>query len=72
MTNTAYTPAYTQEGVACPVCREPIWVRLARGRKSGKPSVMLICRKDGRHFRGFINDQGFVRSFLERLDGGGV
>jgi hypothetical protein len=29
----------------------------------------LICQADGRHFRGFINDQVYVRQVLARLEG---
>ena len=65
----AYTPAYRKSGITCLVCKEPLTVRLARGRKSGKPFVMLICSKDGRHFRAFINDQEYVRGVVERAEG---
>ena len=53
----------------CPVCSVPLTVRLARGRKSGKPFVMLLCAQDGRHFRAFINDQQYVAQVLERVEG---
>ena len=53
----------------CPVCGVPLTVRLARGRKSGKPFVMLLCSLDGRHFRAFINDQQYVAQVLERVEG---
>ena len=52
--------------VACPVCNKPLSVRLAHGRKSGKPFVMLVCAKDGRHLRGFINDKSFVDGVMEK------
>ena len=55
--------------VPCVVCRTPLTLRLARGRKSGKPFLMLICPADGRHFRGFINDQDYVKRVLARLEG---
>jgi uncharacterized protein YbaR (Trm112 family) len=54
----------------CPVCNEPLSVRLARGRKSGKPSVMIVCGRDGRHFRAFITDREYVTKFLEGLEDG--
>ena len=38
----------------CPVCGDVLQVNLARGRKAGKAFLMLICPRDGRHFRGFI------------------
>ena len=63
-----YTQAYRDGGILCLVCREPLTVRLARGRKSGKPFVMLICSKDGRHFRAFINDQEYVSRVLKSAE----
>lgn len=60
----------SQGSVLCPVCTTPLVVRLTRGRRSGKPFVMLICPCDGRHIRAFINDQGFVRSVLAQLERG--
>lgn len=52
----------------CLICDQPLSLRLARGRKSGKPFVMLICAHDGRHFRGFITHQPYVRDLLDRLE----
>ena len=46
----------------CPVCSETLSVRLATGRKSGKPFVMLVCPIDGRHIRAFVSDRDFVSS----------
>ena len=54
--------------VPCLMCGEPLTLRMARGRKSGKPSLMLICPRDGRHFRGFITDPGYVNGVLSRLE----
>ena len=53
---------------ACPVCGKPLSARLAKGRKSGKPFVMLLCTADGRHFRGFISHRPFVEGVLMRLE----
>lgn len=64
----AYTPQYSDRIIPCLVCKEPLTVRLARGRKSGKPFLMLLCGRDGRHFRGFINDQKYVGQVLESLE----
>jgi hypothetical protein len=52
----------------CPVCSQSLTVRLAEGRKSGKPFVMLVCPQDGRHIRAFISDRGFVGSVIDRLE----
>ena len=71
MTGSAYTPAYRGPGIPCVVCRGPLALRVARGRKSGKPFLMLVWTADGRHFRAFINDQAYVRSVLDRLESGG-
>ena len=57
------------QSIPCLICGEPLTVRLARGRKSGKPFIMLICPQDGRHFRGFINDRVYVDKVLARLEG---
>ncbi len=57
------------QSIPCLICGDPLTVRLARGRKSGKPFIMLICGRDGRHFRGFITDQNYVGELLTRLEG---
>jgi len=46
--------------VACPVCRTAVDIRPATGRTSRKAFLMLVCPADGRHFRAFISDPGFV------------
>ena len=53
--------------VPCLVCGEALSMRFSRGRKSGKPFVMLICTQDGRHFRAFVTYQPFVNSVMDRL-----
>ena len=56
-------------GIPCIVCGAGLTLRTARGRKSGKCFLMLVCPQDGRHFRGFINDQDYVKEVLARLEG---
>ena len=51
--------------IGCPICSKPLSVTVAKGRKSNKPFIMLKCDVDGRHFRGFITDQDFVRRILQ-------
>lgn len=51
--------------IGCPVCSKPLSVTVAKGRKSNKPFIMLKCEQDGRHFRGFITDQDFVRRIFQ-------
>ncbi len=67
----AETPRIEESGLRCLVCKESLEVRLAKGRKSAKTFLMLVCPVDGRHFRGFINDQDYVKGVLERLEGRG-
>jgi hypothetical protein len=55
-------------GIPCIVCGSSLTLKTARGRKSGKPFLMLICQADGRHFRGFINDQSYVKEVLSKLE----
>lgn len=50
--------------IACPVCKQDIQVSSAKGRKSGKPFVMLKCESDGRHFRAFITYKPFVDNVI--------
>ena len=52
--------------IACPVCAETVETRIAQGRKSNKPFLMLVCPKDGRHFRGFINDKKLVAAVIDK------
>ena len=59
----------SSQQVPCLVCGAALSLRLARGRKSGKPFVMLLCPADGRHFRAFVNDQPYVKEVLARLEG---
>ena len=55
--------------IPCPVCKGPMELRPTKGRKSGKPGLMWICPKDGRHFRGFIEDREYVDRVLDLLEG---
>ena len=57
------------QSIPCIVCKGPLTVRLAHGRKSAKPFVMLVCPADGRHFRAFVSDQRYVSQVLERVEG---
>ena len=55
-------------GAPCVVCSTPLPVRAARGRKSGKPFLMVVCGQDARHFRGFIADREYVKAVMERAE----
>ena len=58
--------------INCPICSNPLSVRIATGRKSNKPFIMLKCDNDGRHFRGFITDQTYVKQVIEKGNGTGM
>ncbi|AOV99947.1 hypothetical protein [Dehalococcoides sp. UCH007] len=51
--------------ILCPICTSRLNIRMAKGRISNKPFIMLICPKDGRHFRAFISDQTYIARVLE-------
>ncbi len=55
--------------IKCPICNNSLAIKSAKGRKSNKPFIMLVCEEDGRHFRGFITDQSYVRQVLEQNSG---
>lgn len=55
--------------IKCPICSKSLSVRMAKGRKSNKPFIMLVCQQDGRHFRGFITDQQYVKTVLSTRSG---
>ena len=69
MTSQAYTATNSSHAIPCLICGEPLAIRLATGRRSHKPFIMLICATDGRHFRGFVSDQTYVKEVLARLEG---
>jgi predicted RNA-binding Zn-ribbon protein involved in translation (DUF1610 family) len=56
------------QSLQCPVCGESMAFQIARGRKSGKPFLMVKCLRDGRHFRGFVGDRNYVQRLLEHLE----
>ena len=54
--------------ISCLVCQGPLELRVAHGRKSNKPFLLLICPVDGRHFRGFIADKEYVAGVIRRAE----
>ena len=55
--------------VSCHICQAALKVKLARGRKSGKPFVMLACPEDGRHIRAFVADRAYVENLIGLVEG---
>ena len=59
----------TSEAVfSCLVCNGSLELRIAHGRKSNKPFLLLICPVDGRHFRGFIADREYVGTVVQNAE----
>ncbi len=58
----------------CQVCGAALTFKLATSRKAKikKVFVMVVCPTDGRHFRGFISDQGYVGRLVDRLGSSGT
>ena len=54
--------------ISCLVCHGPLELRVAHGRKSQKPFLLLICPVDGRHFRGFIADKEYVARVIRNAE----
>ena len=54
--------------VSCHICQASLKVKLVRGRKSGKPFVMLACPEDGRHIRAFIADRTYVENLIRQAE----
>jgi predicted RNA-binding Zn-ribbon protein involved in translation (DUF1610 family) len=52
----------------CPVCGNPLIFRLAKSKRTGKPFIMLACKLDGRHFRGFICDRTYIGQVVDQLE----
>jgi predicted RNA-binding Zn-ribbon protein involved in translation (DUF1610 family) len=71
-TSNQCAPVNQNQSLRCPVCGEPMAFQIARGRKSGKPFLMVKCLRDGRHFRGFVGDKIYVEKLLEHLEAGNI
>lgn len=52
--------------ISCPVCQEKI-AAFVTTSKRGRHAIGLKCPRDGRDFRGFVNNPAFVASLLERI-----
>jgi predicted RNA-binding Zn-ribbon protein involved in translation (DUF1610 family) len=67
-TNEQSLSTKPNQSLQCPVCGDPMAFQIARGRKSGKPFLMVKCLRDGRHFRGFVGDKEYVTRLIERIE----
>ena len=64
----SYRQTYRQSGIPCIICKQPLNMKIATRRRSGKPSVTLTCSQDVRHFRAFVNDEQFVEQVMQFLE----
>ena len=62
------TTGNSKAALHCHLCQSPLDLRLARGRKSGKPFVLMICPVDGRHIRAFVADAAYVQNLMDRVE----
>ena len=62
------TTAKSNAALSCHLCGNDLDVRLARGRKSGKPFVLMVCPVDGRHMRAFVGDADYVRNLMDQVE----
>jgi hypothetical protein len=53
-------------GIPCPLCQEPLAMYVTTSRR-GRHAIGLVCRRDGRHLRGFINDKDFVAATIAKI-----
>ena len=53
--------------ISCPVCGASLKVSTSTS-KAGKVALVLVCPKDGRDFRAFINNKGYIERVLASLE----
>lgn len=66
----ALTPATAADRPlpSCWICSAPLKVAIAHRKRSGRPSIMLFCGEDARHWRSFCNHEPTVRELVQRLE----
>ena len=53
--------------IRCPVCESGLRVSTSTS-KSGKLALVLVCSRDGRDFRAFINNKDYIQKVLDSLE----
>ena len=53
--------------ICCPVCGASLKVTTSTS-KAGKVALVLVCPRDGRDFRAFINNREYVRRVMDSLE----
>jgi hypothetical protein len=53
--------------ICCPVCRSGLKVTTSKS-KAGKVALVLVCPRDGRDFRAFINNREYIQRVLDSVE----
>ena len=53
--------------INCPVCGAGLKVNTCTS-KAGKVALVLVCPKDGRDFRAFINNREYIQGVFDSLE----
>ena len=52
--------------IPCPLCQEPLAMYVTTSKR-GRHAIGLVCKRDGRHMRGFVNDAAFVATTIGKI-----
>ena len=53
--------------ICCPVCGSGLKVTTSKS-KAGKVALVLVCPRDGRDFRAFINNREYIQRVLDSVE----
>ena len=53
--------------INCPVCGAGLKVNTSTS-KAGKVALVLVCLRDGRDFRAFINNKEYIQEVFDSLE----
>lgn len=52
--------------IPCPLCQEPLAMYVTTSKR-GRHAIGLVCKRSGKHLRGFINDDEFVAKTIGKI-----
>ena len=52
--------------IPCPLCQEPLAMYVTTSKR-GRHAIGLVCKRSGKHLRGFINDDAFVATTIGKI-----
>ena len=52
--------------IPCPLCQEPLAMFVTTSKR-GRHAIGLVCKRSGKHLRGFINDDAFVATTIGKI-----